>query len=173
MISFPTADQIAIAIVESCKLAGGNPILIAMGQGMGDTALGRHVALASLVEAFPDARKAGLARCCGYRTPAPAVGNLKSFRQQRWWNEDHVDEVVGAVIGEADDDAVDESTGLAVAVAEDKFRPTPDERKTISRLWTRGADAVTIAAAIGCSSDEIASYALSHPDICPPRKGSA
>ncbi|WEX10317.1 hypothetical protein [Chelativorans sp. AA-79] len=97
---FPTADQIATAIVTACRLTGSNPVLIALGTEGGEKARGRHIALAALVEAFPDARRTGLARSCGYRTPASAVSNLTNFRKQSWWREAWVDEVVGELVSE-------------------------------------------------------------------------
>lgn len=100
---FPTADQIAIALVTACIAVGyGDPELIASKRQMGDRARARHVAFAALIDVFPDARKAGLARCCGYGTPDAAFGNLKNqFRgKSRWWNEDWVDEVVGALVAD-------------------------------------------------------------------------
>lgn len=97
---FPTADQIAIAIVMACRLSGTNPILTALGQVTQRESRGRHIAFAALIEAFPDARRMGIARCCGYRAIGSAAANLPTYRKTSWWVEDWVDEVVGAVVAE-------------------------------------------------------------------------
>lgn len=97
-MSFPTADQVALAIVTAARLQGDDPLVIAAGE---HGPRGRHVAFAGLLEAFPEARKAGLARCVGYRSPGSASSNLRSaYRPAGWWNEDHVDEVVGALVAD-------------------------------------------------------------------------
>lgn len=104
---FPTADQIATAIVTACRLTDCNPVLTALGQEVGEKSRGRHVALASLIEAFPEARKASLARCCGYQpvSRSAAASNLTQFRRGKWWNEDWIDEIVGALVADQYEDA--------------------------------------------------------------------
>ncbi|MER9375956.1 hypothetical protein [Mesorhizobium sp. M0491] len=98
---FPTADQIALAIVMACRLAETSPILTALGHVAQREARGRHLAFAALVDAFPDARKMGIARCCGYgKGMAAAPGNLPTYRKTAWWRDDWVDEIVGAVVAE-------------------------------------------------------------------------
>jgi hypothetical protein len=97
---FPTADQIAMALVTACRLTGDNPIAVVQGE-RGPRARARHVAFDALIEAFPDARKVGLAKCLGYSTPATAPSNLKIiFRKLKWWRDEWVDEVVGALVAE-------------------------------------------------------------------------
>jgi hypothetical protein len=98
---FPTADQVALAIVTACRLAGTNPVLTALGQVAHREARGRHIAFAALIEAFPEARWIGLARCRGYgRGMGSANSNLPTYRKASWWSELWVDEVVGALVAD-------------------------------------------------------------------------
>lgn len=97
---FPTADQIATAIVTACQLTGDDPIAVVKG-ARGPRARARHVAFDALIEVFPAATKVRLARCLGYSTPATAPGNLVNmFRKLKWWRDEWVDEVVGAVVAD-------------------------------------------------------------------------
>lgn len=97
---FPTADQIATAIVEACRLTGEDPIALVGGE-RGHKARARYVALAALMEAFPEAPKTGLARTLAFPTPKAAAGNLShQARKCLWWREEFVDEVVGALVAE-------------------------------------------------------------------------
>ena len=98
---FPTADQIALAIVTACQLSGTNPVLTALGRVSQKESRGRHIAFAALTEAFPEARRIGVARCCGYGSGMGSAGsNLPTYRKAAWWREDWVDEVIGAVVAE-------------------------------------------------------------------------
>jgi hypothetical protein len=97
---FPTADQVALAIVVACRLAGTNPILTAMGQVAHRESRGRHIAFAALIEVFPDARRMSIARCVGYRAIGSAMANLPTYRKTEWWNELWVDEVIGALVAD-------------------------------------------------------------------------
>jgi hypothetical protein len=94
---FPTADQIALAIVTACRLFGEDPFAVCSGE-LGMRA--RHVAMEALVIAFPEARRAGLGECLSYGTPRSAQGQVISAKKGKWWSDDHVDEVVGAVVAE-------------------------------------------------------------------------
>lgn len=98
---FPSADQVAIAVVMACKFTDCNPALTVLGSASGEQSRGRHLALAALLEAFPDARTVGLARCCGYlRSSGNARSNLKIIRKGAWWNEEWVDEIVGTLVAD-------------------------------------------------------------------------
>ncbi len=98
---FPTADQIALAIVMACQLVGTNPVLTALGQVTQRESRGRHLAFAALIDAFPDARRIGVARCCGYRSGmGSAASNLPTYRKAAWWREEWVDEIVGAIVAD-------------------------------------------------------------------------
>lgn len=97
---FPTADQIALAIVMACQLTGTNAVLTALGQVSQRESRGRHIAFAALIEAYPEARRMGIARCCGYRNFASAASNLPTYQKTEWWREDLVDEVVGALVAD-------------------------------------------------------------------------
>lgn len=94
---FPSADQIATALVSAGALLGEDPIATASGE-MGMRS--RHVAMDALMRAFPDARRAGLGRCLGYGTPRAAQAAVITARKGQWWSDDHVDEVVGALVGD-------------------------------------------------------------------------
>lgn len=90
---FPTADQVAIAIVTACKLTGDMPISTCLRQ----QSRARNIAMQALMNVFPDARRQGLARCCGYPTPATGTTTLNMARKASWWREVWVDEVIGAL----------------------------------------------------------------------------
>ncbi len=94
---FPSADRIAIALVTACRLAGGDPAAAARGL---PEQRGRHVALAALLEAYPEARRASLARCCGYPAPRAGQAAVITARKSKWWNEIWVDETVGALVAD-------------------------------------------------------------------------
>lgn len=95
-MTFPTADHVAIAIVTAARLVGENPLEV-VGGGYSHA---RHIAMEALVIAFPDARRAGLGRCCGYPVPRAAQAGVFHAKRTRWWSDDLVDEVVGAVVAE-------------------------------------------------------------------------
>lgn len=42
----------------------------------------------------------GIARCCGLATPANVSPILANARAAKWWREDWVEEVVGAVVAD-------------------------------------------------------------------------
>lgn len=91
---FPSADQIAMAIVTACGFTGDRPVATALCQA----SRGRHLAFAALIAAFPDARHRGLARCCGYLKPDQADNALYYARRTKWWSDDQVDEIVGVLV---------------------------------------------------------------------------
>lgn len=97
-MSYPTADEVARAIVEACRLTGEDPIAVAKGEpGL----RARAIALDALLAVFDEAPKAALARCLAYGSPSGAVSNLKHiFRVSSWWRDDWVDEVVGAIVAD-------------------------------------------------------------------------
>lgn len=98
---FPTADKIALAIVTACRFIGTNPLLTALGQVSQRESRGRHIALAALIDAFPDARRIGIAKCCGYgRGMVSAPGNLTIYRKTAWWREEWIDEIVGLLVAD-------------------------------------------------------------------------
>jgi hypothetical protein len=92
---FPTADQIALAIVTACRIFGEDPIALVKGRS-GTRA--RQIAFAALMEVFPKARRAGLGACLGFGTPRAAQGQTMTSRKLKWWNELWVDEVIGALV---------------------------------------------------------------------------
>lgn len=90
---FPSADQIALAIVAACRITGDGPMATCMRQ----PSRARNIALAALIEVFPDATRQSPARCCGYAKPALGTTTLGMARKAAWWNEAHVEEVIGAL----------------------------------------------------------------------------
>lgn len=101
-MSFPTADQIALAVVTACRLTGdAGPVQVVTGAG-GPRA--RALAFAALREAFPEAVKKRLALKVGYRDSARsdvgvmACAALANCRIASWWRDELVDEVVGAIV---------------------------------------------------------------------------
>lgn len=95
---FPTADQIAIAVVTAAKVLGEDPEAVVHGApGL----RARHVAMDALAAAFPEARRTGLARCLGYKAPRAAQEAVVGARNSRWWNEMVADEIVGLLVADA------------------------------------------------------------------------
>ncbi|RWG55860.1 MAG: hypothetical protein EOQ64_15460 [Mesorhizobium sp.] len=94
---FPTADQIALAIVMACRPHREDPVAVCSGE-LGMRA--RHVAMEALIIAFPDARRVGLGKCLAYGTPRSAQGQVIGAKKGKWWSDDHVDEIVGALVAE-------------------------------------------------------------------------
>ena len=50
--------------------------------------------------AFPDAPKMSMARCCGFAHPRAGQSYVVQARKARWWSENMVDEVLGAVVAD-------------------------------------------------------------------------
>ncbi|MRX32831.1 hypothetical protein [Aminobacter sp. MDW-2] len=96
-MTFPTAEQIATAIVLAARQFGDDPMAVARGEPFHRS---RHMAVVALMEVFPDAPKRGLARCCGYGAPKGLASSLKYARSQPWWSDDLIDEVVGALVAD-------------------------------------------------------------------------
>jgi hypothetical protein len=105
-IEWPTAREVAVAIVAAARLCGEDPVAIAEGavQKRSRYKRGRYLAFAALRDAFPSAPKAPLARCCGFGKSANnAAGNLKAARQNsEWWRDDHLAMVAAALAGAED-----------------------------------------------------------------------
>lgn len=93
---FPNADQIALAIVTACRITGDGPVATCLRQ----TSRARHIAFVALCEVFPEAKKASLARLTGYPKPPHYDQLVRAARKAAWWNDAHVDEVVGALAAE-------------------------------------------------------------------------
>lgn len=95
---FPTADQIALAIVTAARIFGEDPFAVLTGELGVRT---RHVVLCAMLEVFPDARRIGLSNCLGYSCARAAKEQLRSARKGKWWSEVAVDEVIGALVAPA------------------------------------------------------------------------
>ena len=179
---FPSADRIAVAIVMAARFHGEDPLSIARGVPGGR---GRVLAYAALTEAWPQARKGGLSRCCAFISPATASAHLSNARKAKWWNEDLLDEIVGVLVEEdyasrGIDFAHGRTAPSALACAgagetspgrRSAARPvagpvadveTPhfeaDERRLIARMRAGGADAAAIGAALGAGADEVGAW---------------
>ena len=146
---FPSADKIAVAIVMAARFHGENPLSIASGVPGGR---GRVLAYAALTEAWPQARKGGLSRCCAFISPATASAHLSNARKAKWWNEDLLDEIVGALVAHE----VEPEDGPVVGIDVPHFEP--DERRLITRMRAGGADAAAIGAALGAGAAEVAAW---------------
>lgn len=85
---YPTADQVAHAIVAACRLTGEDPIMLARGKkGM----RARSYAFSALCELFPDAPAARVAVILGVISPAATmfvanarIGRAKSSWMKNW-----------------------------------------------------------------------------------------
>lgn len=91
---FPTADEIAIAVVTACRLTKEGPMATCMRQ----PSRARSIALQALMDVFPDAQRTSLARCVGHPKPPHATASVNMARKCSWWREDWLEEVVGAVV---------------------------------------------------------------------------
>lgn len=179
---FPSADRIAVAIVMAARFHGDDPLSVASGGG-GNR--GRSLAYGALTEAFSDVMKAKVARWCGFPSQSAASAHLIHARRARWWNEDHVDEIVGALVEEdyASREVPEASPPVAPPLlcapaasrqgratmrdGRSPLRPSADveiphfeadERRLIARMRAGGADAGAIAAALGASADEVGAW---------------
>jgi hypothetical protein len=92
---FPTADQIALAIVTAARLTGEDPEAVLRGE-YGVRA--RVYAMSGLLLAFPKARRVGLGECLGYPTPRAAQASVISSSNTKGWREEWADEVLGALV---------------------------------------------------------------------------
>ena len=93
--TFPTANQVAAAVVAACRLTMDDPVEL-MGQRRHFH--GRYLALSAMREAFPRMRAVDLARLLNFGDPERATVALSSIQRSSWWNEEWVDEVVGALV---------------------------------------------------------------------------
>jgi len=94
---FPTAPQIALAIVTACRLTGDEPEALLRGD-YGCTA--RNYAMDALLTAFPAARRVGLATALGYPTPRAGQAAVLTARKAKGWREEWADEVLGALVAD-------------------------------------------------------------------------
>lgn len=63
MNQFPTADDVAVAIVAACRQTGEDPVSCA--EGIYTVRRARHYAMHALARVFPEAMRRSLARCVG------------------------------------------------------------------------------------------------------------
>ncbi len=95
-MTFPDAKAIGNALVEAARIYHEIPEAVARG----NASRARHVAFAALLETHPGASRVGLARALGYRNPQNGLAQVYLARRKQWWSEDHVDEVVGALVAD-------------------------------------------------------------------------
>lgn len=82
--TFPTADQIARAIVAAAALTGEDPIECAEGTfGMRC----RGVAAEALRRKLPKARRMGVFRCVGWEPCHNAYIKLRQAKRSKWWRD--------------------------------------------------------------------------------------
>lgn len=95
--TFPDANTIAQAVVMAAKLLEEDPERVAatLPHATG-ASRARHLAMAALREAFPEAQATTLFKCLGYAGNASA--QLAMARKRTWWRDDLVDEIVGALV---------------------------------------------------------------------------
>lgn len=96
-MTFPSARHVALAIVTAARLTGENPLEVV---GGGIRSRARNLAMEALMLAFPEMPKMAVARCCGCPHPKAAGTYIEQAHRARWWREDHVDEVLGAVVAD-------------------------------------------------------------------------
>lgn len=96
-MTFPTADQIALAVVTSARLVGESPLAVVRG---GARSRARVLAMESLKLAFPEFSWMAVARCCGHAHPRAAQAAVLQAHDRAWWRDDLLDEVVGALVAE-------------------------------------------------------------------------
>lgn len=92
---FPTAQQLARAVVMAAQFSGEDPETILTTTV---DVRARNYALAALVEAFPEALITQLANALNFAAPDRAAAILAHTRKTGWWREGHVDEIVGALV---------------------------------------------------------------------------
>ena len=102
--SYCRADEIALALIEACKLTGEDP-LAAIASPQESLAYGyraRMIALEALREAFPHCSKSGMARSLGLKnhdgnTASMGLSNEKG-RFGLEWPEMAIDEIIGSLL---------------------------------------------------------------------------
>lgn len=93
---FPTADQVALAVVTAARLTGEDPV--AIGERRSMTA--RAYVYAGLRAAYPECTTDVLGRLAGYSAGSAARGALIICRQSDAWCDEWVDEIVGALVAD-------------------------------------------------------------------------
>ena len=95
---FASADQIARAVVAAARLVGTDPLAIFEAEPDIFRARARSLAIEALKIVLPDADRTALARGCGCLASAAGLALAAKARAAKWWREDWLDEVVGAVL---------------------------------------------------------------------------
>lgn len=170
-MNYPTADQVALAIVEAARLHGDDALSIARG---GAGSRGRVVAYAALCVAVDGVNKRAVGRCCGFRDAKGAASRaLMQAQAAKWWSEEAVDEIVGQLVG----DAYEEEPAPAWPVRPPRsilpyatMHFDSEERRLIARMWNGGANAAAIGATLGADADQIRNFARDNPQLCPERQ---
>lgn len=97
MTSFPTAREIAVAVVTAARLHDDDPVLTIEG-AMG--VRGRWLAIAALIDRFPGVPPASIGLWCGIRGGVLVKGALKEKLRANWWNYAHAESVAKALAAE-------------------------------------------------------------------------
>lgn len=90
---YPSADQVARAVVAACRLTGDGPMATCMRQ----PSRARNIAMQVLMDRFPDAKRQTLARLVGYPKPVAGTSTLAMARKSAWWRDEWVDDVKAAI----------------------------------------------------------------------------
>lgn len=95
-VHYPTADQVAHAIVAACRMFGEDPVAVAMGL---KGSSGRIYAFAALSDCFPSVPAVRVAAMLGVREAGRATfaANCRFSRQRLGWHADRLSAVVVAV----------------------------------------------------------------------------
>jgi hypothetical protein len=103
-VTFPSADQIAAAIVAGCRETGEDPVLFIEGH---PDYRARHYAHHALVHLFPNAPRGSIARCVGggryfHRSSLWYVLGHGPHRSEpaAWWADAALGRVIEAIGGE-------------------------------------------------------------------------
>jgi hypothetical protein len=120
---FASADQIARGVVAAARLVGADPLRIYEPSPRAPNAMSRarwlaYAALSSIVEGCG---KAALARSLGIGSAWNAPSNFKLAKNSKWWREDWVDEIVGAILAPESEPEL----GGAVEVLPEPSAPSP------------------------------------------------
>ncbi len=95
-IFYPSADEIAVAVVAASKLHGDDPIDMICNRWL--RARARYVAMAALLEEFPDAPSGSIAKCIGFASFSSAKSNVERYaRKTSWWRDGDVTAVRDAM----------------------------------------------------------------------------
>jgi hypothetical protein len=100
MVLYASADQIARAIVAAARLTGADPLRLYEPSPRAPNAMSRArwLAYAALSSVVKGCANVALARGLGIAPAYNVASNFRIMQTSKWWREDWVDEVVGAIL---------------------------------------------------------------------------